>query len=236
MVLSAILQGPLGVDRCDFVFRDTRFSGLEHFGFMEIDRIIGNSTIYTKPDGTEVLSYNEKVISDAIQGLTTRIYMYRTVYLHKTVIAAAILIEAALHAASGYLNLVERTKDLDRFVYLNDSVLDQIINSDSPELEEAQYYAKRVYIRDLPKLLSEEIIHLTPDNNIEHLPRININKDKNRITWVGRILSNDFCKEFTKYDIHVNTVEGVVPFKDYWNSKYSHYPIETYYIKRVYIL
>lgn len=235
-VLSAILQGPLGVDRMDFVSRDTLYTATTHFGFMEIDRIINHSSVYTKEDGTQVLAYHEKVIPDAIQGLTSRLYMYNKVYLHKTVIAAAILIEAALKLAGEYYDFLDQTENLEHFTYLNDSILDQILSNHSSELSEARYYARRAYHRELPKLVSEDTIYLSPENKSDHIPGISIDKKNKRITWVGRILSNDFSREFTKHDIHVVTNEGTVPFDTYWKQKYPHYFIETYYIKRIYSL
>ncbi len=236
MVLSSILQGPLGVDRMDFVKRDTLYTDTTHFGYIETARIINSTSIYTKPDGKQVLCYQEKVIPDAIQGLTSRLYMYNKVYLHKTVIAASILFEAAIQFAIEHLDLIEKTRDLHKFVYLTDSILDTILSSNDPRLEHSQYYIRRLYNRELPKLLSEDIIYLSPEIKTKHLPGINIDMINNKITWVGRLLSNDFAAEFDKYDIHVMTKEGVIPFREYWRKCYSHYQIETYYIKRVYSL
>ena len=151
-VLSAILSGPLGVDRGDFSRRDTLYTATTHFGYMETDRIINSASVHTKDDGTQVLAYNEeKVIHDAIQGLTSRLYMYNKVYLHKTVIAASILIEAAIGSAVNYFDLVERTKNPESFIYLNDSILDQILSTNNPELEEDRYYVRRIYHREHPK-------------------------------------------------------------------------------------
>ncbi len=236
-VLSAILSGPLGVDRGDFSRRDTLYTATTHFGYMETDRIINSASVHTKDDGTQVLAYNEeKVIHDAIQGLTSRLYMYNTIYLHKTVIAASILIEAAIKSAVDYFDLLERTKNLNSFIYLNDSILDQILSNSAPELEEARSYARRIYHRELPKMVTEDIIHVSPENKDMHLPGIKIDKGGRRIIWVGRILSNDFSREFTKHDIHVVTKEGTIPFGEYWKKKHPHYQIETYYIKRIYSL
>ena len=58
----------------------------------------------------------------------------------------------------------------------------------------------------------------------------------NKIVWTGRLLTNDFSREFSKHDIHIGTAKGYVPFEVFWKNKYPHYPMETYYIKRVYLL
>ena len=234
LVLSAILQSALSVDRLDFVARDTLYTATTHFGFMEIDRIINNSSVYTKEDGKKVLAYNEKIITDVVQGLNSRLHMYNEVYLNKTVIAASCLIEGAIQEASPYLNLVERTNNLSKFIYLNDSVMDEILNSTDPDMEMARYYAKRLYHRDLPKLVSEEKIYLSPKGKITHEGGTFI--EGNQIVWIGRLLTNDFSREFKKHDIHIYTSKGHQPFEIFWKDKYPQYPIETYYIKRVYSL
>jgi hypothetical protein len=235
-LLSAILQGPLGVDRLDFVKRDVYFTATQHFGYVEIDRIINHASIHIKHDGTPVLAYEAKIVPDAVQGLTTRLYMYNKVYLHKTVIAASILIEVALGSASLKLELVKKTKNLQTFTYLNDSILDQIIQSSDPDLAEAKYFAMRLYHRELPKMISEKRIYISPETEKEHIPGISIDRDKGEITWLGRVLSNDFSREFTKHDIHIVTEDDIVPFGKYWEKTYPHYYVETYYTKRIYKL
>lgn len=237
LLLSAILQGPLGVDRMDFVARDTMYTAARHFGFIESERIINHASVHSD-NGETVLAYHEKIIPDAIQGLQSRLYMYNTVYLNKTVIAASILIEAALTKASTYLNLVDRTTNIDSFVYLNDTVMSEIILSQdqSIKMKEARKYAKRLYNRDLPKMINEDIVYVSPEIKNNHTPGLQIDEEKGEITWISRILSNDFEREFTKYNIHVKTNTKTISFKEYWKVRYPHYTVETYYIKRVYKL
>ena len=237
-VLSAILQGPLGVDRMDFVARDTFYTSTRHFGYIDMNRIINHVSVYTKENNEDVLVYHEDCIPDAIQGLRSRLYMYNQVYLHKTVIAAAILIEAALLEAVVPLNLVERTTNLNDFTYLTDNVMNEIYISCSQELRIARKYAKNLYDRNLPKMISEETIHISPETKHSHCPGIQINEAKTEITWVGRILSSDYAREFAKYDIHIRTETdpNPIPFVEYWKRTHPYYSVDTYYIKRVYRL
>ncbi len=230
MVLSAIISGPLSVDRFDFIRRDIFFTGTSHFGYLDYDRIIRNASVYKKNNGTDVLCYDEKIIPDIIQGLTTRLYMYVNVYLHKTVIAAGVLIEAAIKTSLIQCNWIERTVNLEKFIYLNDGIINEILQSDNPELSDSKYYADRLYRRELPKMVSETISH----NLANHQAGITIKDDQ--ITWVSRILSNDFCKEFSKFDIHIETNDGCVPFKEYWDEHYPDHKLENYYIVRTYSL
>lgn len=250
-LLSPILQGPISSDRLDFIKRDTVHTATEHFGYFASDRIINHASLYIDINNNRYLVYHEKAIVDAIQGLNSRLLMYNKVYLHKTVIAASILIEACLVEAVEPLNLVSRTKNLDEFIYLNDSIIDQIISSCDPELDKAKEYAKRLYHRDLPKMISENIIYLSPHIRTNHVPGIKLNSSGDQITWTSRILSNDFLREFSAHDIHVKLTSGtlkslvsngreskncVVPFDVFWRQKYPHHLVETYYIERIYQL
>lgn len=80
--------------------------------------------------------------------------MYNNVYLHKTVQASAILVEKMMLVAKEDLNLIEKTKDLDEFVWLNDTTLMgkvMTLNSEHP----ARRYLERLMTRKLPKLIKE---------------------------------------------------------------------------------
>ena len=85
-------------------------------------------------------------------------------------------------------------------------------------------------------MLKEDIIHLSPHIRINHVPGIVLDSTTNTITWTSRILSNDFSREFTKYNIHINSDCNIVPFDTFWKQKYPHHLVETYYIERVYQL
>ncbi len=228
-VMGAILKSGLNVDRMDFVNRDTIYTATTHFGTFETDRIIKNTTL-----GDNYLIYDEKIMSDAIQGLQSRLFMYKEVYLHKTVVAASVLIELMLKEASDYLQLVRKTENLNEFIYLTEGyILNTILHSKDKELSLAKKYAKKLYHRQLPKMIKEDIIYI---GDIKHQCGVNINKD-GEIIWISRILSNDFSKEFTKYNIHIKTRKlGTIPFEEYWDKKYDNYCVDTYYIKRVYML
>ncbi|MCY3411502.1 MAG: HD domain-containing protein [Candidatus Heimdallarchaeota archaeon] len=154
-VMQAITQGALGADRMDFMLRDAFFSGTTHFGLVASRRIISNSLI-KEHDGIPSLHYDLKVLDDIFQALLGRFYMYRGVYFHKASAAADILIRKMLFAARDPLNLVERTKDLDTYQWINEyTVVGEIMASNSDEMKEAKYFASRLLQRNLPKLVWE---------------------------------------------------------------------------------
>ncbi|MHA2250864.1 MAG: HD domain-containing protein [Candidatus Kariarchaeaceae archaeon] len=154
-VMQSIVQGALGADRMDFMLRDAYYSGTSHFGSIASKRLIDNALI-ADHDGIPSLHYNLKVLEDIFQSLLGRFYMYRGVYFHKASAAADIIIRKILAAAMDALNLVERTRDLETYQYINEyTILGEIMAGTSPELDEAKHFTQRLFTRDLPKLVWE---------------------------------------------------------------------------------
>lgn len=156
-IIANVVQGPLGADRMDFTLRDSRCAGTEHFGTIAYERIINNSSL-AKVNGHLCLHYNLKVLPDIVQALSGRFHMYMNVYLHKTVMASGLILEDMMLHAAQELRLVERTKNLEEFQYLNDYIIGEIIalGQRNPNCQ-AYKYCQRYLTRDLPKL-KEEII------------------------------------------------------------------------------
>ncbi len=154
-VMQAITQGAMGADRMDFMLRDAYFSGTTHFGSIASNRIIRNSLI-SDHDGIPSLHYHLKVLDDIFQSLLGRFYMYRGVYFHKASAAADILIRHMLDAAKHELNLVERTKDLSQYQWINEyTVIGEVMGGSDEKLGLAKEYCARLLQRDLPKLVWE---------------------------------------------------------------------------------
>jgi HD superfamily phosphohydrolase len=145
-VLSAIVQGPLGADRIDFMMRDSYYTGMEHLGTIAHTRIIDHAMII---DGS--LAYSDKVIDDITHALGGRQHLYSNLYMHKTVTAGSILIE---HIMQNLPGLAERTTDLDKFALLNDMIIQEALSI--PALCQI---AERFLKRQLPKLLEETTVY-----------------------------------------------------------------------------
>ena len=150
--LSTIVHGPMGADRIDFIQRDAYYCGTMHFGTIAADRIISNAKLI-RHKNHDRLTYNTKVCEDICQALFARYYMYKNVYLHKTAVASAILLEIAI----------------EKWLHDNPDVLDELedpaylLNLTDEQLigrmllcEDAQPYVRRYLNRDLPKMISEE--------------------------------------------------------------------------------
>jgi HD superfamily phosphohydrolase len=229
--LSAIISGPLSVDRMDFTIRDSYYTGV-NYGIFDIDRIVNNCWFDFNDKNEIVLVYDSKIVKSAIQGLNSRLYMYEEIYLNRNVVAASLLIECMILKACKVLNLVERVKNIDSFIYLNDeSLFNEILFSTSEELKESRKYAKLLYERKLPKMLSEKRFILKNDikSGIEIL-------ENNKIKWTSRVLTKNFISEFEKYNIHIFNEEKLYTFKNYISNENLEISNESYYFERIYEL
>ena len=157
-IIKTVVGGPLGGDRIDFILRDSYFTGTQHLGTIASDRIISNSMlllngnvddIWTSPD--LYICYRDKCLNDMIQALDGRRLLYEDVYFHKTVMAATILIEEMLSNSIDDLQLIENTKDLNSFMFLNEHTLIGKIMS-LPRDHASRKYCERLLCRNLPKL------------------------------------------------------------------------------------
>lgn len=94
--LHQLVSGQLDVDRMDYLNRDSFFTGVAE-GVIGYDRIIKMLTV---KDGE--LMVEEKAIYSIEKFLVSRRLMYWQVYLHKTVLAAEIML----------VNIIRRAKEL----------------------------------------------------------------------------------------------------------------------------
>jgi len=228
--LSCIINGPLSVDRMDFTLRDSYYTGVK-YGIFDINRIVNNCWIeYINLE--PVFVYDWKIVKSAIQGLNSRLYMYEEIYLNRNVIAAGIIIECMILEADKIINLVERVQNINSFTYLNDeSLFNEILFSTSEELKEARKYAKLLYERKLPKMITEKKIILKNDEDIDTKTTILENGD---IKWKSRILSKNFTEEFEKYNIHISKNDKLYTFKDYVSMVSLDISEESYFFERIY--
>lgn len=91
--LHQLVSGQLDVDRLDYLIRDSFFTGVAE-GVVGYDRIIKMLTV---KDGE--LMVEEKAIYSIEKFLVSRRLMYWQVYLHKTVLAAEMMLVKLIHRA-----------------------------------------------------------------------------------------------------------------------------------------
>lgn len=157
-LLHPLIQGALGADRLDFMLRDSFFAGTLHFGIIAVNRIIGNTIIY-EHDGKPAIHYNWKVLDDIYSSLIGRFFEYKNVYFHKTSRAADITIHEMLNEACEPLNLIERTKNLEEYTYLNEyTLVGEIFSSKDERMKKAKSLLIDLLDRRLYKAVWEIII------------------------------------------------------------------------------
>ncbi|KAF2962339.1 HD domain-containing protein [Fervidobacterium sp. 2310opik-2] len=123
----AIVQGPLGADRLDFVLRDSYYAGTRGFGTGAIDRLIRNAMIVNK-DNESILAYDSKVVDEIYTILFGRFMMYKNVYFHKTSRAADMMIQELLELSYKALRLDERVMNIHSFLDLTDqTIINEVI-------------------------------------------------------------------------------------------------------------
>ena len=99
-MLHQIIAGDLGVDRLDYLVRDSLHAGVE-YGRIELDRVL-----HTLELG-ERITVHWKGVEAAESVLVARYHMYRTVYFHKTCRAGDAMLLRAIRLAvdDGHLDL-----------------------------------------------------------------------------------------------------------------------------------
>jgi HD superfamily phosphohydrolase len=100
--LYQLVSGQLDVDRMDYLNRDSFFTGVAE-GVIGYDRIIKMLTV---KDGD--LMVEEKAIYSIEKFLVSRRLMYWQVYLHKTVLAAEMMLVKIIHRAKELINKGEK--------------------------------------------------------------------------------------------------------------------------------
>ncbi len=85
-VLHELIAGELGVDRLDYLERDSLHTGVA-YGVIEVDRLLHTVEI-PKGDGSGAVVVSFKGLEAAESVLVARYHMYRAVYFHRTCRAA----------------------------------------------------------------------------------------------------------------------------------------------------
>jgi HD superfamily phosphohydrolase len=168
-IIKTIMGGPLGADRMDFVLRDSYYTGTRHLGTIAVKRIMTSSyLLHTKKSDNNTtewyLVFKEKCFHDIIQALDGRKFMYNDVYFHKTALACAIIIEDMLKACEKDLNLVENTRNLDKFMDVTEhTLIGSIMLWD--DTHPAKVLCKSYMRRKLPKFIVDMTFSVTEDWN-----------------------------------------------------------------------
>ncbi len=115
-ILRALVSGEIDADRCDYLLRDSHFSGVT-YGIHDLQRLMATEIVLAGPEGLELGLDVHGVY--ALEGLLlARYHMFQQVYFHKTPPAFEYYLERAvaegevdLPLARGLADLVELRDD-----------------------------------------------------------------------------------------------------------------------------
>ena len=113
--LNECIHGPLDADQVDFLLRDAHYTGVAH-GVLDVDRLMQTLAVHN----------NELVVDksgvNAVEGMmVARALMYSSVYFHKTVRIAEVMLSRAverLDLDGDALAAIARMVDMDLLHYL----------------------------------------------------------------------------------------------------------------------
>ena len=145
-VLSAIISGPMDADQIDYLMRDAHYTGLAH-GAIDLDRFL--ETIMVR-DGTLMV---ERGGVPAVEGmLVARALMYSSVYFHRTVRIAEMMLNQAVE---------ELSLPVEEIQMMNDCELMQALRNEGGFVREM---AERIIYRRLYKrALSVELASMSDE-------------------------------------------------------------------------
>jgi HD superfamily phosphohydrolase len=154
--LRQMIHGPVDADQMDYLLRDAHYTGVAH-GAIDLDRLIDTMVLH---NGDVTIRKNGLVAAEGL--MVARSLMYTSVYFHKTVrIAEMMLCKAVEHASDSTIESIHRDTDAS----LSERLLAEGGKSMRimTQLKYRQLY-KRAFslnINDLEEDLLEDLIKLT---------------------------------------------------------------------------
>ncbi len=155
LFMNELIGGGLSVDTMDYLPRDSYFTGVE-YGKVDIHRIINSFNIIN-----DHIALNQAALYAFEALMISRYEMFRSVYFHRTVRAAEIMLIRAIILADEEINLTDTT-DISKYLSLTDeTTLDILTNLNSKgnkNLEIAKQTAINYRDRRLIKCVFEKFV------------------------------------------------------------------------------
>jgi HD superfamily phosphohydrolase len=147
-ILRALVSGEIDADRCDYLLRDSHFSGVT-YGIYDLQRLIATEAVLDGPDGPELGLDAHGV--HALEGLLlARYHMFLQVYFHKTPPAFEYYLERAIAEGEVECSLA---RGLDDLVELRD---DTVITRIYSARAQGGQWSRRIIAREPAKLVLRE--------------------------------------------------------------------------------
>ena len=159
--LSQLLNSAIDVDQLDYLIRDAYYTGVS-YGMIDIERFIQTLLL-----NNNYLAIEKKGIGVVENILMARTLMYSSVYFHKTVRIAELMLSKAIE-------LIDRTEPFEFFKMTDAELINALKNMDSYQYE----IATRLKFRNLFKQAYTESLSKLDENKIRTLKTYENNKIK----------------------------------------------------------
>lgn len=217
--LWEIINGPLDVDKVDYVLRDSYHVGLRYS--FDLDHFFDQILVLGEEDDLEKCQLGMANSSQAIACIELFLLlwknMYTLVYLaDSSRIAEKMLEKAILVALQNGSKLVDEIKDLDKYVNLNESILKNLLNECEGfprEIYERIFKKLDIYVPVLCKNIHEFDLH--NKNFVEDLWKQN-NED-NIADEISQKLSENFSSK--PYSIICDIIRAKTPKEIYIDER-----------------
>ncbi len=134
--LYYIIKGPYSADLIDYLIRDSMYTGANYGLGLDWERLAYNSRVIKD---RLVLDYKAKDVLEHL--LIARIFMFKTVYFHKTTRAFDKIAGEMLIRAQEVLGFKEAVEDVSKYLQLDDEYV--LNHPEVRKLEEARYILNR---------------------------------------------------------------------------------------------
>ncbi|MCD6324257.1 MAG: HD domain-containing protein [Desulfurococcales archaeon] len=134
--LYYIIKGPYSADLIDYLIRDSMYTGANYGIGLDWERLAYNSQVI---NDRLVLDYKAKDVLEHL--LIARVFMFKTVYFHKTTRAFDKIAGEMLIKAQDILGFREAVEDVRKYQWLDDEYV--LNHPEVRKLEEARYILNR---------------------------------------------------------------------------------------------
>lgn len=162
--MNEIISGGLSADLMDYLLRDSYFTGVE-YGKVDINRIISSLSI-----AENRLALRSAALYAFEAMLLARYQMFKTVYFHRTVRAAQLMLVHSMILADDSLHLTSFS-DINKYLELTDEgVLQKLVSLDASnkKMAESRQLARDFRDRRLVKCVYERLM-LRKDRAVQQL-------------------------------------------------------------------
>ncbi|KAG8995501.1 hypothetical protein FRB94_009121 [Tulasnella sp. JGI-2019a] len=141
----------IDVDKWDYIARDTKAVG-------ETCALVASRLIEAARVIDDGIAYNWKDAQSVYELYYSRYSLHKRIYSHKTSRATEYMIVSALIAAEPVLHLADAIEDPQKYLYVTDSVVEDIERSNDPRLAESKAILRKLRRREIPKRVEEKCL------------------------------------------------------------------------------